>query len=186
MGNCKSPWKTYCGSKNRSLKNLTREPKKPQTSSSEPSIPPNPLLETAIYSLLNALELFQGVEERHRHGAIILIDQAVEFALKVILYQKDEVEFLKREYTQLNFHKALEKVEQSGVLISESEKFNLQDLHSKRNKAQHRAEIPSSPWCRRYMIHGYNFLKRFCLDNFKLDIDSVIPSNLRERVSFKK
>ena len=146
-------------------------------------MPPNPLLETAIYSLLNALELFQGTEERHRHGAIVLMDQAVEFALKAVLYQKNEVEFLRREYGQLNFHKALEKVGQVGVFISDSEKFSLRDLHSRRNAAQHRAEIPSSPWCRKCMIQAYNFLKRFCLENFELDIDSVIPSILRRRIS---
>ena len=156
---------------------------KPETLPQKPIVPPNPLLETAIYSLLNALELFQGTEERHRHGAIVLMDQAVEFALKAVLYQKNEVEFLRKEYGQLNFHKALEKVEQVGVFISDSEKFSLRDLHSRRNAAQHRAEIPSSPWCRKCMIQAYNFLKRFCLENFELDIDSVIPSILRRRIS---
>jgi len=159
------------------------ESKEPQIPRQKPVIPPNPLLETAIYSLLNALELFQGTEERHRHGAIVLMDQAVEFALKAVLYQKNEVEFLRREYGQLNFHKALEKVGQVGVLISDSEKFSLRDLHSRRNAAQHRAEIPSSPWCRKCMIQAYNFLKRFCLENFELDIDNVIPSILRRRIS---
>ena len=156
---------------------------KPEILPQKPIMPPNPLLETAIYSLLNALELFQGTEERHRHGAIVLMDQAVEFALKAVLYQKNEVEFLRKEYGQLNFHKALEKVEQLGVFISDSEKFSLRDLHSRRNEAQHRAEIPSSPWCRKCMIQAYNFLKRFCLENFELDIDSVIPSILRRRIS---
>jgi len=156
---------------------------KPETLPQKPIVPPNPLLETAIYSLLNALELFQGTEERHRHGAIVLMDQAVEFALKAVLYQKNEVEFLRREYGQLNFHKALEKVEQLGVFISDSEKFSLRGLHSRRNAAQHRAEIPSSPWCRKCMIQAYNFLKRFCLENFELDIDNVIPSILRRRIS---
>ena len=159
------------------------ESKEPQIPRQKPVIPPNPLLETAIYSLLNALELFQGTEERHRHGAIVLMDQAVEFALKAVLYQKNEVEFLRREYGQLNFHKALEKVGQVGVFISDSEKFSLRGLHSRRNAAQHRAEIPSSPWCRKCMIQAYNFLKRFCLENFELDIDSVIPSILRRRIS---
>lgn len=54
----------------------------------------NPLLKTAIYSLMNALEFFQRGEERHRQGSLIFMDQAVEYVLKAKLYQVNPIKFL--------------------------------------------------------------------------------------------
>jgi hypothetical protein len=53
----------------------------------------NPLLGMAVYSLTNALELYQknepNSEERRRFGAIILMDLSVEYILKAKIYQLD-------------------------------------------------------------------------------------------------
>jgi len=63
---------------------------------SKTKLPPtNPVLTISLYSLLNALEFFQGAEERHRQATIILMDLAVEYALKAKLYQTDPVKFIK-------------------------------------------------------------------------------------------
>ena len=50
----------------------------------------NSVLGMAVYSLSNALELYQNNEERHRFGAIILTDLAVEYTLKAKLYQLNQ------------------------------------------------------------------------------------------------
>lgn len=61
----------------------------------------NPLLGMAVYSLANALELYQSNEpnnaERRRFGAIILMDLSVEYILKAKLYQLDQNEFMKKQ-----------------------------------------------------------------------------------------
>lgn len=61
----------------------------------------NPLLGMAVYSLVNALELYQSNEpnnaERRRFGAIILMDLSVEYILKAKLYPLDQNEFMKKK-----------------------------------------------------------------------------------------
>jgi len=139
----------------------------------------NPLLKTAIYSLMNALEFFNRGEERHRQGSLIFMDQAVEYILKAKLYQINPIKFLETQLEQLDYGLAMQEVEKCGVKLQEGEKVQLRKVHGARNYAQHRAVIPDSIWTREYIDWVYKFMKRFCQENFGIDIDSLIPPNLR-------
>jgi len=139
----------------------------------------NPLFKTAIYSLMNALEFFQKGEERHRQGSLIFMDQAVEYILKAKLYQINPIKFLESQLEQLDYRLAMQEVERCGVRIYEGEKVQLRKVHGARNYAQHRAVIPDSIWTREYIDWVYKFMKRFCLENFGIDIDPLIPPSLR-------
>ena len=141
--------------------------------------PINPLLTTAIYSLMNALEFFQRGEERHRQGAMIFMDQAVEYALKAKLYQIDHIKFMETQLEQLDYMGAMREVEKSEVTILREEKVELKKVHGVRNYAQHRAVIPDSIWTREYTRWVYKFMRRFILENFGVNIESQIPSSLR-------
>lgn len=139
----------------------------------------NPLLKTAIYSLMNALEFFQRGEERHRQGALIFMDQAVEYILKAKLYQMDPIKFLETQLEHLDYNSALQEVEKCGVKLQGGEKVQLRKVHGARNYAQHRAVIPDSIWTREYMDWVYKFMKRFCKENFEIDLDPMIPPKWR-------
>jgi len=144
-----------------------------------PAQPHNPLLTTAIYSLMNALEFFQRGEERQRQGAMIFMDQAVEYTLKAKLYQIDHIKFMETQLEQLDYIGAIRELEKSEVTILKEEKVELRKVHGVRNYAQHRAVIPDSIWTREYMRWVYKFIRRFVLENFGISIESQIPSNLR-------
>jgi hypothetical protein len=138
----------------------------------------NPLIRTATFSLMNALEFFQRGEERHRQGALILMDQAAEYFLKAKLYQIDHVKFIADQLERLDFEQVMQEVDKHKKLLDE-DKFHLRKVHSVRNYAQHRAVIPDSSWTREYMEWIYNFIRRFSYDNFGVNIDSMIPSDFR-------
>jgi len=139
----------------------------------------NPLIRTATFSLMNALEFFQRGEERHRQGALILMDQATEYILKAKLYQVDHVKFMADQLERLEFEQALQEVEKHTRLLDE-DKFHLRRVHGARNHAQHRAVIPDSSWTRVYMEWTYEFIRRFANDNFGVNIDSMIPPDFRK------
>jgi hypothetical protein len=162
-------------------------PEKPSEAQPKPSLPQslkvraNPLISTATFSLMNALEFFQGAEERHRQGAMILMDQAAEYILKAKLYEVDHVRFMAGQLERLEFEQTIQEVEKHAQ-ISGEEKFHLRKVHSARNYAQHRAVIPDSSWTREYMNWIYSFARRFTYDNFGISIDSLIPSSFRKGV----
>ena len=138
----------------------------------------NPVMRTAIFSLMNALEFFQNAEERHRQGAIILMDQATEYVLKAKLYEVNHIKFMDSQLEKLTFEDALKDVEKYSKILEE-DKIHLRKVHSARNYAQHRAVIPDSSWTREYMGWIYHFIRKFSYDNFGLKIDSMIPPNFR-------
>ena len=142
----------------------------------------NPLLRTALYSLMNALEFFLKGEERHRQAALIFMDQAVEYVLKAALYEHDRARFLESFLERLGYEDSIKEVEKIGITISREEKIELKRVHGARNYAQHRAVIPDSNWTREYMEWVYNFMKRFCQDNFNINIDNLIPQHMRNKI----
>jgi hypothetical protein len=150
-------------------------------SKSQPPMEPktNPLMRTATFSLMNALEFFHRAEERHRQGAMILMDQATEYVLKAKLYQINDVKFMDKQLERLDFEHALQEVSKYAQLLDE-DIFRLRRVHRARNHAQHRAVIPDSSWTRVYMEWTYAFIRRFAFDNFGVDIDSLIPSDFRK------
>lgn len=153
---------------------------KPQRPPPSPPGPiENPLIHTAIFSLMNALESFQRGEERHRQGAMIFIDQAAEYILKAKLYQVNHVRFMERKMEKLSFEQAMQGVEKYTKLLDE-DKFHLRRVHTARNYAQHRAVIPDSSWTREYINWIYKFFRRFAQENFGINIDSRIPNDLRK------
>jgi hypothetical protein len=139
----------------------------------------NPLIRTAIFSLMNALEFFQRGEERHRQGAMILMDQAAEYVLKAKLYEIDHVKFIADQLEKLEFEQAIQEVEKHTKLADE-DKFHLRKVHSARNYAQHRAVIPDSSWTREYMDWIYNFTRKFAYNHFSINTDSMIPPDFRK------
>lgn len=148
-----------------------------------PPLPPepieNPLIHTAIFSLMNALEFFQIGEERHRQGAMIFMDQAAEYILKAKLYQLNHLRFMEKQLEKFNFEQAMQEVEKYTKLLDE-DKFHLKRVHRARNYAQHRAVVPDSSWTREYIDWIYKFFRRFTQENFGINIDSRIPSDLRK------
>jgi len=138
----------------------------------------NPLIQTAIFSMMNALECFQRGEERHRQGAMIFMDQAAEYILKAKLYQVNHVRLIERQLEKLTFEQAVQEVEKYAKLLNE-DKFHLRKVHRARNYAQHRAVIPDSSWTREYINWIYKFFRRFAEESFRINIDSRIPPNLR-------
>lgn len=139
----------------------------------------NPLIHTAIFSLMNALEFFQKGQERHRQGAMIFMDQAAEYILKAKLYQVDHVRFIDRQLEKLTFEQALQEVEKHTKILGE-DRFHLRKVHGTRNYAQHRARIPDSSWTREYLNWIVKFFRRFAQENFGIDINIRIPLELRK------
>ena len=148
----------------------TKAPKKPRASKT------NPLLENAMHSLANALEFFQKTEERHRQATLVEMDQAVEYALKALLFQVDSSKFMGKDWAHLTYDKALKKVEELEVAIPNNSL--LRKAHSARNKAQHRGVIASASWTRVHLQNVFDFLKQFCAENFQLNIEDMISEEL--------
>ena len=140
----------------------------------------NPFLGMAVYSLMNALELFQKGEERHRLGATILMDLSVEYVLKAKLYQLKPAQFIGSQQDSFGFSDAMRD---SSIAFLEDEKVYLWKVHDVRNLAQHRGTIPDSLCTREYLKWICVFVKRFSLDNFGLNIESRIPTNLKDTFS---
>jgi hypothetical protein len=137
----------------------------------------NPILTMSVYSLLNAFEFFQKGEERHRQATVILMDLAVEYLLKAKLYKDDPIRFLESQMEQLDLFAALREVKK-GCEISRENELKLSLIHNARNYAQHRARIPDSPTTKQHMAWAYAFIHEFVKDNFGIDIEAQIPSNL--------
>lgn len=137
----------------------------------------NPMLENAIHSLSNALEFFQKEGERYRQAVLIEMDQAVEYILKAFLFQINSNEFIRKDWEHMDYDKAMVRVEQCGVTIAG--KSLLKKAHKARNDAQHRGVIASTSWTRFHIKNIYKFLHQFCLENFDLDINYIIPMKLR-------
>jgi hypothetical protein len=136
----------------------------------------NPYLGVAHYSLMNAIELFKkGEEERHRLGAIILIDLSVESALKAKLY---ELKPLGIQEEIFDFVELLNQIK-INVPISNEEELKLRRVHEVRNSSQHGGSIPDSFNMCEYLKWASMFVKRFSIDNFGVNIDSKMPLNLR-------
>lgn len=99
----------------------------------------NPFFEWAILSLKNALELYQDKDqeskERHRFGALILMDLSVEYILKAKLYE------LKPKFIEntrnLGFSDVINQNE-IRILFLDDEENDLWTVHQVRNLAQHR------------------------------------------------
>lgn len=132
----------------------------------------NRILGLAIYSLTNALELYQTSDESHRFGAIILMDLSVEYLLKAQLYELNPSEFMESE-EKLGFSNV---IEDKRITFVGNEKIQLKRVHTIRNFAQHRSSIPDSLSTAQYMEWLCKFVRRFSLDNFKVNIR--LPSNL--------
>lgn len=109
----------------------------------------NPMLDAALSSFSNALELLEKEEERHRKTALTEMDQAVEYVLKAVLFQKNSVEFLEKDWEKMTFENALGRLENLGVNLQEKEL--LRKVHSARNEVQHRGAVPSLSWTRFYL-----------------------------------
>jgi hypothetical protein len=137
----------------------------------------NPVLGMAVYSLSNALELYQKSEERHRFGAIILMDLAVEYTLKAKLYQLDSADFIDNRQ-EIGFADLM-KDSRISPLVLDDEKSYLNRVHTVRNYAQHRVQIPDSLTTQEYMKWLCKFIRRFSLENFGYDVNLSLPTNLR-------
>jgi len=156
---------------------FSQDSRHPQDLQPKQVLKPNPVLTMALYSFLNAIELFQRKEERHRQATIILMDLAVEYALKAKLYEADSVAFIESQVEHLDFFAALREVKKIEG-ISREDEVKLTKVHNTRNYAQHRAVIPDSPSTRQYIVWVYEFIKRFVSENFGIDVDSQIPPSL--------
>jgi hypothetical protein len=132
----------------------------------------NPFLGMSVYSLMNALELYQKNEERHRFGAIILMDLSVEYIMKAKLYQLNPAEFMGGQQ-ELGFADLMKKDEKIGFVGDE--KTYLSRVHIVRNFAQHRGSIPDSLVTQEYMQWLSQFINRFSSENFKLNILTKLP-----------
>jgi hypothetical protein len=137
----------------------------------------NPLLDSSILSLSNALEAFQKNGERHRQSALIQMDQAVEYILKAALFQEDSVQFMKNDWENMTYEKAFQRLEEDDVSIPKKEL--LKKAHSARNEAQHRGIVCNISWTRFHMKNIYDFMRDFTMENFGISIDEVIPVGLQ-------
>jgi hypothetical protein len=130
----------------------------------------------SVYSLRNALELYQKNDERRRFGAIILMDLSVEYALKAKLYQINAPEFIGNQ-NNLGFK---EVMNDKRIEFLEHEKGYLWKVHEIRNFAQHRVSIPDSLNAKQSMIWLCKFIERFSRDNFKVDVNDELEIYLRK------
>lgn len=139
----------------------------------------NPLLGMAVYSLANALELYQSNEpnnaERRRFGAIILMDLSVEYILKAKLYQLDQNEFMKKQQ-DLGFSDC---INDDRIVFLEGEQSNLTTAHKARNFSQHRGAITDSLFSQEYMKWFCKFVDRFAKDNFHYNVIQGLPLELK-------
>lgn len=139
----------------------------------------NPVLGMALYSLKNALELYQKrdpkSEERRRFGAIILMDLAVEYILKAKIYQLDTARFLDKK-ADIGF---ADVMKDKRIEFEDHEEQYLWEVHRIRNYAQHRVSIPDSLGVKTYLQWLCTFVKRFALDNFGLDINNEIEPKVK-------
>ncbi len=140
----------------------------------------NPLLGMSIYSLINALELYQKddpkEQERRRFGAIILMDNSVEYILKAKIYQFDPKEFMDKQ-NELNFWSG---IQDKRISFFEDEKRYLGKVHEARNFSQHQGIITDSLTSQQYMQWLCKFMDRFAKDNFQgLTMVYELPLQLR-------
>jgi predicted transcriptional regulator len=143
-------------------------------------IPVNPLLTMAMYSLWNALESFHAGDERRRQAAIILMDLAVEYALKAKICHNDPVKFV-FDLEHLNFSSTLKELKRGGSLSKEDE-AKIVKVHNTRNRAQHRGAIPDLPSTRQLATWTRDFLRSFVSKNFNTNLSDQIPINLLEEI----
>lgn len=143
-------------------------------------IPVNPLLTMSIYSLWNALESFHEGQERHRQSAIILMDLAVEYALKARVFQGDPVKFV-LDSDQLDFFSCMREIRRNEG-ISKADEIKLTRIHNTRNYAQHRGVIPDSPSTRQYALWPKEFIQAFISKNFSVSLSEHIPKNLLDTI----
>ena len=143
-------------------------------------IPVNPLLTMSMYSLWNALESFHAGDERHRQAAIILMDLAVEYAVKAKICQNDPVRLI-LDLEQLEFFPSLQELKRGGSL-SRVDEVKLTKIHYTRNYAQHRGAIPDSPSTRQYVEWTTEFISGFFSKNFNINLSDHIPRNLLEKI----
>ena len=126
----------------------------------------NPLLGMAVYSLTNALELYQKneptSEERRRFGAIILMDLSVEYILKAKIYQIDPSDFIKKT-ADLGFPDVMND---KRITFVGDEPAYLWKVHNARNYSQHRGSITDSLFSQEYIKWLCKFFDRFTRDNF--------------------
>lgn len=143
-------------------------------------IPVNPLLTMSMFSLWNALEIFHAGDERHRQAAIILLDLAVEYALKAKICEKDPVRFV-IDLEHLDFRSSVTELKR-GDGLSRVDEVKITKVHATRNFAQHRGVIPDSPSTRQYAEWVTDFIRSFFSKNFNTDISGHIPANLLEEI----
>lgn len=135
----------------------------------------NPVLGMSVYSLRNALELYQKNDERHRFGAIILMDLSVEYILKAKLYQLNAADFLDKQ-NEIGFSDVMKD---PRITFFDDEKKYLWKVHEIRNYAQHRVSIPDSLGAQQSMTWLCKFVKRFSWDNFEVDINDELEIELK-------
>lgn len=139
----------------------------------------NPLLRMSIYSLTNALELYQSTdqsnEERRRFGALILTDLSAEYILKAKLYQIDPHEFFDKQQ-ELSFSSCMKD---NRIIFIEGEKSNLWKAHEARNLSQHRGSITDSLFSQEYLQWFCKFINRFAKENFNCIISQELPVEFR-------
>ena len=136
----------------------------------------NPLIQSILHSTSNALEFLQKNDERHRQAALIEMDQAVEYALKAVLFQINRKEFMEKDWRHMTYETAMTKIEQLEIEIPN--KSLLKQAHSARNKAQHRGEIASESWTRHHLKNVIEFLDLFCSQNLNMNIKTEISEEL--------
>lgn len=83
----------------------------------------------------------------------------------------------------MTYDKAIQMVEKQGISIPERKL--LRKVHSARNEAQHRGVVASESWTRFHIMDVSKFMRRYCAENFDLNLDELIQLTLR-LVFYKK
>lgn len=141
----------------------------------------SPLLRSALEVLEHGLwHFFRSDTIADMKFAILHVDQAVELVMKerVRAGGKSIYKNPKETITLFGAYDILEK--ELGCKIPE--KPDLELLHEERNNIQHKYANPSAEDAEFHVSNGMTFLKRFLLDELKVDIYEHVASEFLDRL----
>jgi uncharacterized protein YutE (UPF0331/DUF86 family) len=132
----------------------------------------SPLLKFAIESLEHALEQYVLGTDKSRRFSVLHCDQAIELVLKEkIRFMGDSI-FSKNGKT-IDYYDSITKlIDNRGVKIPERPDLEL--IHESRNLIQHKGATISESEAEYYIQTGFNFMKRFLIDELRISIDDIM------------
>lgn len=129
----------------------------------------SPMLIHAIESFQHGIEHYFDGTPVGRKFAILHVDHAIELLLKekVVLIGKS---IYRADGLTLSIHETLNSLKEVNI----PEKPRIQEIHDLRNTIQHKGITPDEITTEFYIEVGYEFFKRFSIEEMNLKFEDII------------